>query len=354
MVKKIYVKKIISDQQIKTMEGTWINDSYIKKNGLINTDSDIILRDGNKEIIIAKFRKNILNKNLCHLAWDNYRKAATPSRGRGASAGPIDVNNTYWKKRIPTNTSKWSTGYMVNGKLSKMKVNNQVASNVLGYYESTPFMKLPSRMTNYTRTKFDKFQKGLPFIKEMSDKYKRLVPDIFNKQNLRASKRNYLKIPDTAFSSVTVNRNFRTALHVDSGNFNGGMAVMTVLERGKYSGGYTVFPQYGIGFDVRNGDLLVMENCNTWHANTEIKETKNQKKYNEKMKDIFKDNSEVGTAGLDKKYTRLTFVCYLREKLLNAPKSYKNNKFIFKYNTSKKTVKNKNYRIKNTKKNQQI
>ena len=93
MVKKIYVKKIISDQQIKTMEGTWINESYIKKNGLINTDSDIILRDGNKEIIIAKFRKNILNKNLCDLAWDNYRKAATPSRGRGASAGPIDVNN---------------------------------------------------------------------------------------------------------------------------------------------------------------------------------------------------------------------------------------------------------------------
>ena len=77
------------------------------------------------------------------------------------------------------------------------------------------------------------------------------------------------------------------------------------------------------------------------------KRNKKSKKYNEKMKDIFKDNSEVGTAGLDKKYTRLTFVCYLREKLLNSPKSCKNNKFILKY-----TVKNKSNQTKNSKQSQ--
>lgn len=348
MVKKVYIKKLFSDEKIKNLEGKWIDESYIKKGNLINTDSDIILKENGKETIIAKFRKNAINQDLCELGWNNYKNAATPSRGRGASAGPIDVNNTYWKKRIPVKTSKWSTGYIVNGKLSKMKVNNQVASNVLGYYEGTPFMNLPPRMTNYTRTKFDKFQKGLPFIQKMNQKYKDLVPQVYNKQYSRASKRNYLKIPDTAFSSVTVNRNFRTALHVDSGNFNGGMAVMTVLERGKYSGGYTVFPQYGIGFDVRHGDVLVMENCNTWHANTEIKENKSEKMYNSKMEDIFNDNAEVGTAGLDKKYTRLTFVCYLREKLLDCSKSYKNNKYILKYNTENKITQKK--KIKNKRK----
>lgn len=342
MVKKVYIKKILSDEKVKLLEGKWIDNSYIKKNGLINTDSDIILKENGKETVIAKFRKNAISNKSCDLGWDNYRKAATPSRGRGASAGPIDVNNTYWKKRIPVKTSKWSTGYIVKGKLSKMKVNNQVASNVLGYYEGTAFMGLPPRMTNYTRTKFDNFQKGLPFIQEMSNQYKNLVPQVYKKQYSRASKRDYLRIPDTSFSSVTVNRNFRTALHVDAGNFNGGMAVMTVLERGKYSGGYTVFPQYGIGFDVRHGDLLVMENCNTWHANTAITESKSQQKYNEKMKDIFNDNPEVGTAGLDKKYTRLTFVCYLREKLLDCPKSSKNNQYILKYaNQNKNTKKNK-------------
>ena len=353
MVKKIYVKKILSDEKVSNLEGKWMDMSYVKKNGIINKDSDIILKENGKETVIAKFRKKAIEENLNDLAWDNYRKAATPSRGRGASAGPIDVNNTYWKKRIPVKTNKWSTSYIVNGKLSKMKVNNQVASNVLGYYEGTSFMNLPARMTNYTRTKFDKFQKGLPFIQKLNEKYKDLVPNVYNKQYLRASKRDYLRIPDTAFSSVTVNRNFRTALHVDSGNFNGGMAVMTVLERGKYSGGYTVFPQYGIGFDVRHGDLLVMENCNTWHANTEITENKAQKKYNENLKNIFNDNPAVGTAGLDKKYTRLTFVCYLREKLADCPKSSKGNQYILKYN-QKNTYKKNNNKNKKTKKKNYI
>ena len=39
------------------------------------------------------------------------------------------------------------------------------------------------------------------------------------------------------------------------------------------------------------------------------------------MDKVFNDNPEVGTVGLDKNYTRLTFVCYLREKILNCPDS---------------------------------
>ena len=31
------------------------------------------------------------------------------------------------------------------------------------------------------------------------------------------------------------------------------------------------------------------------------------------------DNPEVGTVGIYNKYTRLTFVCYLREKIANCP-----------------------------------
>jgi hypothetical protein len=342
MVKKIYIKKILTDNQLKDLEGTWVTDKHIKL-GIVKHDSDIILKENGKDIIVAKFRKKILNTNLCDLGWDSYKKAALPSRGRGASAGPIDLKGTYWKKRNPVKTSKWSTNYMNGSKVSKMRVNNQVASNVLGYYEGTPFLNLPPRMTNSTRTHFKKFQEGLAFIRKLSDEYKKLVPSVYNKQLKKASKRDYLRIPGTAFSSITVNRNFRTALHTDSGNFNGGMAVMTVLERGKYSGGYTVFPQYGIGFDVRHGDVLVMENCNTWHANTEITETKEQEKYNNSIEDIFKDNVDVGTVGLGKKYTRLTFVCYLRDKLSDSSLKHKNNKYILKYdkNILNRTEKNK-------------
>jgi len=337
MVKKIYVKQIISDEKMKSMQGDWATNKHIKNNNLINFDADIYKKINGKDIIIAKFRKKALNENDCKIAWENFKDAAKASRGRGPAAGHIDINNTYWRKRTPIKTDKWSTSYIVNGKISKMKVNNQVASNVVGYYEGTPFMKLPARMTHYTRSNFDKFQNGLSVLQKLGKIYKKLTPKVYKNQNMRAGKRNHLRIPETPFSSITVNRNFRTALHTDAGNFNGGMAVMTALERGKYSGGYTVFPQYGIGFDVRHGDVLIMENCNTWHANTEIKESKSQRKYNESLKDIFNDNPEVGTAGLDKKYTRITIVCYLREKLLNEPN--KTNKYILKYTLKKKNKK---------------
>ena len=55
-----------------------------------------------------------------------------------------------------------------------------------------------------------------------------------------------------------------------------------------------------------------------WHSNT-LSETEQDKLFNNKLEPAFKDNPEVGTVGIYNKYTRLTFVCYLREKVANCP-----------------------------------
>ena len=56
-----------------------------------------------------------------------------------------------------------------------------------------------------------------------------------------------------------------------------------------------------------------------WHTNTPIYETDEDKEFNDAMEPAFKDNPEVGTVGIYNKYTRLTFVCYLREKISQCP-----------------------------------
>ena len=51
------------------------------------------------------------------------------------------------------------------------------------------------------------------------------------------------------------------------------------IERGKYQGGYTVFPQFGVGINLRNNDFVAMD-VHQWHANTPMYETEEDKEYN--------------------------------------------------------------------------
>ena len=371
----------MTDEQVSTYEGKWIDESFIKHK-IIKSDTDIYYLDENgAEKLLLKFRKRVISDKLIDIGWKSYKDLAKASRGRGASAGPIATDSHYWKKRRLVKTNKWSTGYLTpkgnemyekfnelnledllklcteeniklkensekediimtiiskKGGVSKMKVNNQVASNPIGYYEGAKnFADLPCRLTHFTRTNFEKYNEGLKFIQRIDKLFQRLIPEAHQRQLERADTKSHLKIPKTSFSTITINRNFRTALHRDAGDFKGGFGNLTVIERGKYHGGYTVFPQFGVGIDLRNNDFVAMD-VHQWHSNTPIYETDEDKAYNETLDDDYKDNPDVGTAGLYTKYTRLSFVCYLREKIANCPnKEEINPQFLTKSGHSK-------------------
>jgi hypothetical protein len=363
-IKKLIVSKVMSDDEISKKEGTWITEDELV-HPIIRSNIDIYYVDeSGEEKLLLKYRKHQISDELCDIGWESYKDLAKPSRGRGASAGPIDKDGQYFSKRSVVHTKKWSTGYLKPmGKLlkeeldlltiedvkkraleymidiqesdtkdeiiyniieskklvSSMKINNQVASNPIGFYEeSKNFAKLPCRLTHFTRVNYDKYNKGLPFIQRIDQCFKKLIPDSHQKQLHKANEKQYLKIPKTSFSTITINRNFRTAVHRDAGDFKEGFGNLTVIERGKYSGGYTCFPQFGIGVDVRRGDFLAMD-VHEWHTNTPIYETPEDKIFNNSLEPIFKDNPDVGTVGIYEKYTRLTFVCYLRAKISKCP-----------------------------------
>jgi hypothetical protein len=362
--KVLTVKKLYSDEEIKAKEGHWFEESDIKY-PIVNSNTDVYRLDdeGNKHLLL-KFRKNVIPDKYIQLGWNSYKDLAKASRGRGASAGHIDTTSQYWGKRKLVDTKKWSTGYLnpkglemyeslspldeielltkckeltikmkdglkkedliqliikKSGGVSKMKVNNQVASNPIGFYESGKnFADLPCRLTHFTRTNFEKYNEGLPFIQHIDKLFQKLIPEAHNKQLCRADTKPHLKIPKTSFSTVTINRNFRTAMHRDAGDFRDGFGNLTVIERGKYHGGYTIFPQYGVAIDLRNNDFVAMD-VHQWHCNTPLYETEEDKIYNESLETAFKDNPKVGTVGIYEKYTRISFVCYLREKIASCP-----------------------------------
>jgi len=315
-VKKVVVKAKLTNEEIAALEGKYLTEKDTDKIYDEDVDVYVMLADG-KEELLAKFRKNVIPKDVIETGWEAFYETAATSRNRGAAAGPIAQKGIYWKKRKPVEIKGWSTRYMQDGKLSKMRVNNLVFSSVLGYFEETPFMKLPCRLTSYTQRYFENYTKGLPFIKQLDKCFKALTPTEHKKQYDRANKQKSFRIDDTAFSSVTINRNFRTALHMDDGDFREGFGNLSVIERGKYSGGATIFPRYRIGFNVRTGDYLAM-NVHEFHCNTEMTETPTQEIYNKNLPKIHFEDPSTGTLGGEKKFTRISFVCYLREGLIDC------------------------------------
>jgi hypothetical protein len=332
--KEVVVKPIMTNDEIKAKEGTYFDG---KSYTIFDEDVDVYAMVNGEKKLLAKLRKQVLDPAIIRTGWEGFWIAAGPSRNRGAAAGPIDAKGNYWKKRKPVDIKGWSANETVRGSVSKMRVNNNVFSSVLGYFNATPFMKLPCRITSYTMRYWKYYKHGLPFIHAIDGCFKALVPDKYALQRKAAEQMPMVHIQDTSFSSVTINRNFRTALHKDDGDFKDGYGNLSVIERGHYHGGFTLMPEFGIGFNVRTGDFLAMD-VHQWHCNTELYETAEDKEKNKSLPRIHKDSLETGTLGAEKPFSRVSFVCYLREKLRECDsgktrKFYKKIGYVYKNNS---------------------
>ena len=326
MVKTVDVKAKTSDAEFAKHEGEWftaaglqIFDEDVDVYGISHPDDVAAGKPERK--LLAKLRKKAIPKETVQIGWDAFRLLAIPSRNRGAAAGPIDTKGVYWSRRDPAKIDKWSAQYyqVKDGKkvLSKMRVNNVVASGVIGYYEKTPFLGQPCRMTGYTRSGLKQFIHGLPFLEAIDNQFKALVPAAHKKQLAEVSKKPMYQIGDTAFSTLTVNSNFRTALHKDAGDYRDGFGNLSVIEWGKYHGGETLFPRFGVGFNIRTGDFVAMD-VHEWHTNAPVTTTKDDTEYNKTLPDIRTRDPTTGVVGSQELYQRLSFVCYFREKIADC------------------------------------
>ena len=319
-IREVELHAIESDAEFAKHEGKFFE---VQKDTIVfNEDIDVygiahpddVAAGKPRRKLLAKFRKAAFSAEQVQVGWDAFRLLAIPSRNRGAAAGPIDLKGTYWSRRKPVETTGWSTRYMQNGKVSKMRVNNVVASGVIGHYEKTPFLGQPCRMTGYTRRGLKQYLHGIPFLEAIDETFKSLVPDAWKKQHAAVSKKPMYQIADTAFSTLTVNMNFRTALHKDAGDYSEGFGNLTVIEWGHYHGGETIFPRFNAAFNLRTGDFIAMD-VHEWHSNAPIVETKEDAAFNQSLPDIRTRDAETGVIGSQERYQRISFVCYFREKL---------------------------------------
>ena len=181
---------------------------------------------------------------------------------------------------------------------------NVVFSGIAGWFDRYP--RIPyGRATAYTQHSYDKFKLAFPFLQTLDRGFAELLPTRHAAQREAADKIDpAFLVPDTVFTTITVNKTFRTAAHRDAGDFSNGLSNLLVLSNnGNFTGGYLILPEVRIAVNVRPGDLLLVNNHEYIHGNTPIE-----------MQD---DVAE-----------RVSLVCYLREKMLElGSKEYEDHRF---------------------------
>ena len=275
---------------------------FINTNKIIINDIDIYDQETG-ELVIC-FKKNVIPKELYNIDNKLIKYASTYSNNRGDAAGitnvkdlqkgmehwrnyPIEVIDKHGNTLPDNHTETTSFIKMKDGTINKRKRSNQAMSNSVGGYDRSN--TFPCRLTNWTRKNLEAYHSIFPLSKHISDLYFQYAPDKWLNQydKYSQSPEDFL-IPDTNFSTLTINMDWRTASHKDKGDCKNGLTAFTVKDIDGFKGGELCFPTYNIALDVREGDLVLF-NPHKIHCNNKLI-----------------------------KNGRMSFVFYLREKMDNC------------------------------------
>jgi hypothetical protein len=269
-VKTITVSKKFTDLEMQNK----IANTFIKPNiidTIVNDDMDVFTDDGK---LLLRFRKSVFSKKHIDDFYENIIKFAMNTTANRGSATGSKKKNIYENPKIMTNIFGYFDRFPANYKKSFKNAGIKAPLEV--------------RKCRFNAEYPEKYAKLLPLIQDVDHLYKKYAPDHYKRQMEKASQTHF-KIEGTSFTTVTTNVNFRTTVHTDKGDDDEGFGNLVVIEKGRYTGGETCFPQYGLGVNVRTGDVLFMD-VHEWHGNLPIKL-------------------------IDKDAKRLSVVCYLRKNL---------------------------------------
>jgi hypothetical protein len=161
------------------------------------------------------------------------------------------------------------------------------STGIAGYFRGDA--REPScRLTKFTAEHSGAFRRALPFVQRASSVFEQYAPDRYAAQKAFIDTVSPdFRIANTAFTTFTVNKNWPTAAHTDSGDFKDGFGVLTVVRRGRFRGGELVFPKYRTAVDIGTGGVL--------------------------LADVHELHGNAAIIGEPNTYTRLSFIFYARE-----------------------------------------
>jgi Oxygenase domain of the 2OGFeDO superfamily len=273
----------MSDARVAELKGKMLDDSHVKHT-IGHESTTVTTPEGH---VLAMLIKDALPSTLCMTAEPFFLSAATATvihSFRGSAAGEKMVQRP-----------------KLDGTLSKVLTVPDVPRlrgakhGLLGFMDAGNNGLNPCRTTSYTRDHWEQFSTTvMPYVQAVDQVFQTFMPERWASQMSVATTTPDYTIFGTAFSTITVNLNFATAMHQDKGDLATGFGVLTCFRSGEYAGGSLVFPKYGLAVNVGTGDVLLAD-VHQWHGNLPIN----------------------GTPG---EYQRLSCVMYYRSRLSLCPR----------------------------------
>ena len=259
-MKKINLNyKLTNNQTKKLIKKFATKDHYDK---VINESCDGFDPQGNQ---IFSFRKKFIPKKILEDSFESLKGAASKTFNRGSASGG--------ERKLSKNKEGKETKYMttvIPGTDESFSVN----SGIIGYFDRSSRYDF-CRTTAFNKKYLNKFEAAVPLVEFVDKSFKEIVPKRHAKQlsMVKATDPNY-RIGETAFSTITVNKDYRTTYHTDDGDFRPGFGNLIAYCK-DIEPVYLVLPKYGVAINVDTEDLLLVD-VHEVHGNTEIiKKTKN-------------------------------------------------------------------------------
>lgn len=291
----------IKDGVVATTEGReWVTNYQDEMmRGLLKNRNSALVEEDIIDVIRAKYPREV-DKKMAGGDGKNNVWVISRFRGKFDFEGWLDSIKPMGREERAKATEE------VMKMVSTTTYGTAVNSGIAGWFDRYP--RIPyGRATSYTRDNFEKFSMAYPFLQTLAKGFSELLPWRYANQKRAADKidQRFL-VPGTPFTTITVNKSFRTACHFDAGDLDSGLSNLLVLSNnGNYDGCYLVAPEYRVAVNVRPGDLLLINNHEVMHGNTPI--------------EFHDENAE-----------RISLVCYFRENMLQlGSKEYEDCRYDF-------------------------
>lgn len=207
------------------------------------------------------------------------------------------------KGSYTNNRGMASGGERITGP-SQRTYARQVDSAIVGSWEAHG-PKQYCRLTAWTGREMDNYRGLFPLFGRISELLGEHVPDRYANQVKQARETNPAwLVQGTPFTTITINNTYPTAVHRDKGDLDAGFSTLAVFRNGKkFEGGWLCFPEYRVGVDLQDGDVILMD-AHEWHGNTQF--------------DPEPKRRENGQLEEDPGFERISVVCYYRTNMVKC------------------------------------